>query len=266
MIASCHSLIHLLRSLILDSKMSPYAAIQVAKRKHDEVPVCSRTLYNYIYRFNFPTSPSDLIHGPRRSRRKPVSKRLSRTNLMGSSIDSRPASINDRSEFGHHEMDTVVGSAGSKAVLLVLTERVSRFEHIIPMKDKSQKSVRLALNRLKRHYGARFPLLFKSITCDNGSEFLDSAAICNSCRNSQARTTTLYYAHPYCASERGSNENANRLIRRFLPKGTDFSSFSQRDMDSLAYWMNCYPRKIHDGKAAFQITRQFTFHSNPLHS
>jgi len=125
-------------------------------------------------------TPSDLIHGLRRSRRKPVSKRLSRTNLMGLSIDSCAASINNRSQLEHHEMDTVVDPPGSKAVLLVLTERVSRFEHIIPMKDKSQKSVRLALHRLERHYGARFPLLFKSITCDNGSEFLDSAAICNS--------------------------------------------------------------------------------------
>ena len=115
-------------------------------------------------------------------------------------------------------MDTVVGPPGSSHVLLVLTERKTRIEHILLMKDKSQKSVCMALNTLERYYGAKFYDLFKSITCDNGTEFLDAAGIIKSCRRKKLSRTQLFYAHPYCASERGSNENANRLIRRFCLK------------------------------------------------
>ena len=131
------------------------------------------------------------------------------------------------------------------------------------MKDKSQQSVRKALNRLERHYDAKSPELFKSITCDNGTEFLDSYAICKSCRNRGLRTQ-LYYAHPYCASERGSNEKANRLIRRFLPKGTDLSSLTQIDLDYLAMWMNKYPRKLLDGSSTWQLAKVYSFHFNGI--
>lgn len=72
----------------------------------------------------------------------------------------------------------------------------------------------------------------------------------------------FFYAHPYCASERGSNENANRLIRRFLPKGTDFSSFSQSDFDFLAMWINKYPRKLHAGRSAWQLANVYSSHFN----
>lgn len=146
---------------------------------------------------------------------------------------------------------------------LVLTERKTRIEHILLMKDKSQQSVRKALNRLERHYGAKFTELFKSITCDNGTEFLDSQGICKSCRNKGFRTL-LYYAHPYCASERGSNENANRLIRRFLPKGTELSVLTQRDLDHLAMWMNKYPRKLLDGRSSWQLAKVYSFHFNRI--
>ena len=103
--------------------------------------------------------------------------------------------------------------AVQRGVLLVLTERQTHAEHILVMKDKTSASVCAALDRLEQFYGERFKELFKSITCDNGCEFLDAEGIVKSCLGECPRTS-LYYAHPYCASERGSNENANRLIRR----------------------------------------------------
>ena len=72
--------------------------------------------------------------------------------------------------------------------------------------------------------------------------------------------TSLYYAHPYCASERGSNENANRLIRRFLPKGTPLSDLKQEDVDVLAMWINCYPRAIFGGQSSRSKTKALGFH------
>ncbi len=262
-IANDFPLINEFNKLILQFRLSLYAARQVLIRRDINVRVSLRTLYNYVHRFGFPILPHNLIHRPRKRAKKPLQKRLAHNNVLAQSIEKRPLHINERSDSGHHEMDTVVGPPGSSHVLLVLTERKTRIEHIILMKDKSQNSVRLALNRLERYYGADFPLLFKTITCDNGSEFLDAAGIRKSCRNKGFRTD-LFYAHPYCASERGSNENANRLIRRFLPKGTDISKLSQRELDHLAMWMNHYPRKLHDGRSAWQLTKVYSYHFNRI--
>lgn len=262
-IANDYALVAQFNELILKHKLSLYAARQVLSKKGINVRVSLRTLYNYVHLYGFPILPRNLLHRPRKHAKKPVRKRLAHNNVLAQSISQRPQNINDRSELGHHEMDTVVGPPGSSHVLLVLTERKTRIEHILLMKDKSQQSVRKALNRLERHYGARFSELFKSITCDNGIEFLDSQGICKSCRNKGFRTQ-LYYAHPYCASERGSNENANRLIRRFLPKGTDLSVLTQKDLDHLAMWMNKYPRKLLDGRSAWQLAKVYSFHFNRI--
>lgn len=156
-------------------------------------------------------------------------------------------------------MEAVVGPPGSGKVLLVLTERVTRFEHIILMSDKTAKSVCRAPDRLERFCGSRFNALFKSLTCDNGCEFADADGIAKSCRRKGDRTL-IFYAHPYCASERGSNENANRLIRRFLPKGTNLSSLKQVDVDHLASWMNRYPRKLLNGHAPLNLTKEYNSH------
>lgn len=255
------TLVDQFNELVLNHRLSLYAARQVLLKRGVAVNVCLRTLYNYVYRHGFPLRPNQLVQGPRsKHRRRGVRKRLAHNNLFGTSIENRPADIDERCEIGHQEMDTVVGPPGSKGVLLVLTERVTRFEHIIVMPDKTAKSVCRALDRLERHYGASFKLLFKSITCDNGCEFSNARGIVKSCRTKGNRTT-LFYAHPYCASERGSNENANRLIRRFIPKGTDFSSLNQRDVDHLAMWMNRYPRKIFNGLSALNLASAYTFHS-----
>lgn len=263
-IANDMALVNEFNRLVLHHKLSLYAARQVILQKGMLVRVSLRTLYNYVHRFGFPILPHDLIHRPRKHSKKPVRKRLAHNNVLAQSIEQRPEYINDRSELGHHEMDTVVGPPGSSHVLLVLTERKTRIEHILLMKDKSQRSVCKALNTLERYYGAKFYDLFKSITCDNGTEFLDAAGIIKSCRRKKLSRTQLFYAHPYCASERGSNENANRLIRRFLPKGTNLSSLTQRDLDHLAMWMNKYPRKLHDGSSAWQLTKIYSFHFNRI--
>ena len=263
-IANDFALVNEFNHLILHHKLSLYAARQVILQRGMDVRVSLRTLYNYVHRFGFPILPHDLIHRPKKHSKKPVRKRLAHNNVLAQSIELRPEYINDRSELGHHEMDTVVGPPGSSHVLLVLTERKTRIEHILLMKDKTQQSVCKALNSLERYYGARFYELFKSITCDNGTEFLDAAGITKSCRRKDFARTQLFYAHPYCASERGSNENANRLIRRFLPKGTYLSSLTQKDLDHLAMWMNKYPRKLHDGSSAWQLTKVYSYHFNRI--
>ena len=97
--------------------------------------------------------------------------------------------------------------------MLVLTERLSRHEIMIPIKTNTTESVVKALNTLERKYGALFYKVFRSITVDNGPEFADCAGMEKACRRKGARTT-VYYCHPYSSWERGSNERQNGMIRR----------------------------------------------------
>ena len=87
--------------------------------------------------------------------------------------------------------------------------------------DKTAASVVQALDSLEQEYGRAFPHIFQTITCDNGTEFSDHEGIERSATG-EGQRTKLYYCHPYSAYERGTNENTNKLIRRFVPKGTNF--------------------------------------------
>jgi len=169
--------------------------------------------------------------------------------LKGESIENRPEKANKRSEIGHWEMDLIVSCMGGKGALLTLTERKTREEIIIRLPDKTQRAVKRALDRLERKYGSKFKEKFKTITTDNGSEFLDFTSLESSCKRDEKRFK-MYYAHPYSSWERGSNENANGIIRRFFPKGTDFSKINLRQIQAVEIWMNDYPRRILGGISA----------------
>lgn len=162
----------------------------------------------------------------------------------GDSIEMRPAEIDTRETFGNWEMDCVVGKAGTKKTLLVLTERKTRQEIIRLMKDKTTKSVVKALDGIERQFGAaQFSKVFRTITVDNGLEFSDYINIERSCLRKGQRTK-LYYCHAYSYWERGSNENQNKMIRRHFPKGFDFSRVTAAAIRKLENWMNNYPRAI----------------------
>ncbi len=164
---------------------------------------------------------------PRKGEQKPKQKQVKTASRppAGESIERRPIEIFSRTSFGHWEMDSVVGKQKSKPILLVLTERLTRYEIIIPLPDKTAASVINALNELEKEYGYLFHLVFKTITVDNGSEFSDCKGMERSI-NGNIKRTKIYYCHPYSSWERGSNENQNKLIRRYFPKGTDFSEVS----------------------------------------
>ena len=133
-----------------------------------------------------------------------------------------------------------------------MTERKNNLELIFKLPGKTQTSVVNQLNRLERKMGAsRFQEVFKSITCDNGCENLDAAGMEKSVFSKKQRTT-IYYAHPYSAYERGVNEGANVLIRRFVPKGTDIATLNRADVKRIAHWMNHYPRRKLEYAPAFE--------------
>ncbi|MBR1442301.1 MAG: IS30 family transposase, partial [Firmicutes bacterium] len=216
-----------------------------------------KTIYNYIDEGLFLTlTNQDLSVKKNGKKRNYHHIRTAITNTKGTSISERPEEIDLREEYGHWEMDTVVGKQGTKTVLLVLTERKIRQEIILKIKSKSQECVVNALNKLERKMGSKvFRETFKTITCDNGCENLDFEGIEKSCLTNIQRTK-VYYAHPYSAWERGSNENVNKLIRRFIPKGTDISEFSHGRIKMIENWINNYPRRIFNGLSANDLLKQ----------
>ena len=97
-----------------------------------------------------------------------------------------------------------------------------------------------------------FNIVFKSITTDNGSEFMDFNALEKSVFG-RSRRTHIYYAHPYSSWERGTNENTNRMIRRFIPKGSDIAKITCVEIQRIEDWINSYPRKILNFKTAEEM-------------
>ena len=237
-----------LEEQIKKHKYSPEAALLKAKAEGYSVEISVKTLYNAIDSGEIDVERQDLLRkgGWKQDKTKP---RKASNNLKGESIDERPEEANLRSEYGHWEIDLVVSGKGGKGALLTLTERMTRQEIIIRLPDKTQRAVKRALDRLERRFGSRFKMKFKTITADNGGEFLDFDSLEKSCR-SDARRFKMYFAHPYSSWERGSNENANGIIRRFFPKGTDFSKVSIASIQSVEDWMNDYPRRILGGISA----------------
>lgn len=234
---------------ILERKYSPEAALYMVPEKK----LCVHSLYNYIY--------AGLLHGvsvqslpyarPKKKKSERTAKRLSR----GRSIEDRPAYILDRKEYGHWEMDTVYSGKDSLPCLLVLSERMKRDEILIKMPDRTSKSVIHALNRLERRMGTpAFRQTFRSITCDNGVEFSDFKSIESSCRTKGQRTK-LYYCHPYSSWERGTNENINRMIRRWIPKGDNIGLYSTDEIRQIQDWINSYPRPMFHGLSSQDMAR-----------
>ena len=235
------ALSNFLEKRILHHGRSPAAALAEARKAGFTTSICVGTLYNYITMGLFITlTDADLLEKTtRKPRKKDKGPKVAHENLP--SIEQRPDFIRRRLERGHWEMDLVVSCSGSTAALLTLTERVTREEIIIKIPNRKARTVRRALNRLERKTPS-FREKFKSITTDNGSEFLEYDKLVRSVYG--GKRFDIYYCHSYAAWEKGTNENHNRMIRRFFPKGTDFSKVTNEQVAAVQDWMNDYPRKI----------------------
>ena len=231
------------------------AARMAAKGMPDAL--CAKSIYNYIDQGWIPGVANETLWEKRTRRkqaRKTVCRKPKKCPKRRKSIEERPEEVDARITFGHWEIDLVVGgkSAG-KAALMTLVERKTRKMLIQKLKDRSQSSVLGALRTMERAMGiGAFKTVFRSITADNGTEFLDVESMEKSAFSKKMRTQ-MFYAHPYSSWERGSNENGNRLIRRFIAKGADIADFSKREIKRVQDWINNYPRKILKFKTAEEM-------------
>ena len=109
---------------------------------------------------------------------------------------------------------------------------------IFKLQSKSSEEVVKKFNQIKKYMKTNFNKIFKSITTDNGTEFSDFLRIIENTK------TQIYFCHPYCSGEKGTNEKHNSIIRYFIPKGELIEKYSYEDINSIVNWMNNYPRKI----------------------
>jgi IS30 family transposase len=242
-----------LEALIAKHKFSPAAALAQAKREGFKTQISVNTIYNYIARGVFLNLTQEQLPCAGRRKRQYGKIKRGKRHPAGVSIEKRPSKVNSRSEFGHWEMDTVHGKAETKGTLLVLTERLSRYELIFKLPNNKTAEVVAVLDKLKRQYGNLFCFVFKSITVDNGSEFADSEGLQRTVSEYLYSYTKVYYCHSYSSWERGSNENANKLIRRWIPKGTPIENYTHKQVADVQDWMNAYPRKILGWRTAQEV-------------
>lgn len=247
-------LVAFIRKHIAEKRESP--AVVASRMREAKLPthVCAKTIYNYIDQ-NLIAGVSNETLWEKRQRRKRgrnTIRRVRKQHTRRQSIEQRPEEVASRESFGHWEGDLLVGPTGTKGALLTLVERQTRKLLIRKLKDKSQAAVLRALNGLERAYGREaFAQLFRSLTVDNGSEFLDVAGMQNSVLGPERRLA-LFYAHPFSSWERGSNENINRMIRRFVRKDQNLAALTRSQVATIEHWINRYPRSILNFKSSDQ--------------
>jgi IS30 family transposase len=243
---------------IINEKRAPASILGEIEREglKFKTHICTATLYSYIDKCVFLNVRRE--HLPEGGKRKRTYKKvIAKRPPRGTSIEKRPAEVETRETAGHWEMDTCKGAQGTKESLLVFTERKTRYELIFPLRDGTSASVVSVYDALERQLGSLFPLIFRTVTVDNGSENSDFTGLQTSILGGER--TKIYYCYPYRSSERGSNENQNRQIRRRIPKGSRLADYSAADIAAVETWINTNPRRIHDWKTAAQMFERELF-------
>lgn len=230
---------------IINDKYSPKAVLGEIKRKNlpFKTSISHTTLYRYINDGLFLHLTNKDLPVKKNKKNKTYKKVKQARPSKGDSIEQRPEEIDDRNTFGHWEMDCVVGTQTTPKVLLVLTERKTRREIVRLMPSKTTESVIKELDGIEKKFGRElFKKVFCTITVDNGSEFMDCDGM--TFNKKGEKRTKIFYCHPYSSYERGSNENLNKMVRRWYPKGESFMMTSKEEIAALEEWMNEYPREI----------------------
>lgn len=244
--------LHFAEEKILEDKWSPDSVVGRAKIlsefKEAYIP-STKSIYNWIEQGKMSVINMDLAMKMRRSTKKKRPKKNNR--ILGVSIEERPESIDTREEFGHWEIDSVIGKKSNDDALLTLIERKTRKEIVRRMPAKDASSVEDALQAILTKYQKEGNTVFKSITADNGSEFSELADL------GKQKEFDVYFAHPYASWERGTNERHNGLIRRFIKKGQPIHTYTNDRISEVENWLNVLPRKILDYQTPDEAFAQF---------
>jgi len=225
---------------LLAQRWSPEQIARGLPQRYPDDPamrISHEAIYTYLYVLPRGVFKRELTHYLRRRHRfrRPRKVRLSSRPIQDLiSIDERPAAVADRTVPGHWEGDLLVGHANASA-LGTLVERTTRFTLLVPLKAKDAGAVRRAFARELRTLPAQ---LRRSLTYDQGQEMREHRLF------TKQTKMRVYFAHPQCPWERGTNENTNGLLRQFFPTGTRFHQLSRSEIKRVQAMFNDRPRKV----------------------
>ena len=212
-------------------------------KKRQEIRISHEWIYQHILADQ--QAGGDLYthlrqYGKRRKRYGKYDQRGQLPNRV--SIEERPQVVEQRERLGDWEIDTLVGK-GHHGALVSLVERKSRYTLLQPVTQRLANLVADATISLLHPFAD----LVHTITGDNGKEFAEHVRIAETLK------ANFYFAHPYSAWERGTNENTNGLVRQYFPKKTDFSKVALSETLVTADKLNQRPRKCLDFKTPFEV-------------
>jgi IS30 family transposase len=225
---------------LLAQRWSPEQIARGLPQRYPDEPamrISHEAIYTYLYVLPRGAFKRELVRYLRRRhrfRRPRKMRRSSRPVQDIISIDERPAEVAARTVPGHWEGDLLVGHANASA-LGTLVERTTRFTLLVPLKAKDATAVRRAFAREVRTLPAQ---LRRSLTYDQGQEMREHRLF------TKQTKMRVYFAHPQCPWERGTNENTNGLLRQFFPAGTRFNRVSRREIKRVQAMFNDRPRKV----------------------
>lgn len=222
--------------MIIEEDWSP-AQIAGVLRK-EGIHICKQTIYNHVHADPTGRLVSHMPHELKYTKRTKALRPTKATNIANrTSIHDRPKEA-DGKRFGDWEMDTIVDSFGH--AILTLTERQTN--HILMARLPEGRK---ALPAAKMVVRLLFPYrnTIKTITTDNGCEFAAHLEITKKLSPKGKEQIIVYFADSYCSWQKGAIENANKLIRKYIPKKADFNDFSDRQIMEIQKKLNRRPRE-----------------------
>jgi IS30 family transposase len=240
-----------------------YSPEQIAGRLRREYPddmgrhLSTETIYAALYVLPRGALRSELLAALRQARkaRRPRARGTDRRGQIPNMtpIAERPAEVATRTVPGHWEGDLIKGARNGSAVG-TLVERTTRLVILARMEGTDARSARQGFTKKLRHVPT---LLRKTLTYDRGKEMAEHEQL------AQRLAIQIFFADPYSPWQRGSNENTNGLLRQYLPKGTDLSGYTQRELNAIAHRLNTRPRKCLDFATPLEVYAQLR-HPSPV--
>ncbi|MEI8097128.1 MAG: IS30 family transposase [Candidatus Moraniibacteriota bacterium] len=222
----------ILEKYILEKMELHWSPEQIAGwwRSNKKEALCHETIYNYIYEHH---TPLIKLYFRRKGKKYQHHRKEKYQILDRRMIDERPMEIETRKEVGHWEGDTIIGKNHQQGIV---TNVERKYGYLVASKVE-QKTAENILDATVEDF-KNIPIEMRlSMTYDNGKEFAWHKLI------EYTTKMTIYFAHAYSPWERGTNENTNGLLREFIPKGTDFTTVSEEDLQRYVTLINDRPRK-----------------------
>lgn len=248
-----------LRKYVLSKLRLNWSPVQIAENLKLEYPdnmnmrISPESIYTYIYVLPKGSLKKELLRclrHPRKRRhyrRRETEKTESERKIADMiSIEERPKEVEDRIVPGHWEGDLIIGK-NRQSALGTLVERTTRTVLLVPLKNRTALTVADAFAKTVKKLPQEMKL---SLTYDQGREMAQHKLFTNT------SGVKVYFAHPHCPWERGTNENTNGLIRQYFPKGTDFNKVSKSEIKRAQNLLNGRPRKALGFRKPYEVFKE----------